>query len=497
MTLDPRTPVLVGVGQVTTRPSAGARFADAPTPLDLMTEALELASADAHATTSLLAQLDELIAIGSFTWHPRDPAALVAERLALRPHATSLTPTGGNLPQKIVHATARRVASGDVACVAVVGSEAMHAHALARREGVALDWPTQSDDVPRPTMVEEERIPFTAEEYEQGLHLPVDVYPLFENARRFARGWNVSEHRERLGRLWQHFARVAAENPYAWLRDAPDAATITTPSAANRMVAFPYTKLLVANLPVDMGAAFIMTSYEFARAHGVPQDRMIFPQAGAEANDHWFVSERPRLDDSPAMRAIWDALRSNGAHADDFAHVDLYSCFPTVVQCASDVLGLDPLDPSRVPTVTGGLTFFGGPGNNYVTHSIASMVERLREDPTSQGLVSALGWFSTKHAWGTYAATPPPQGFFWRSVQDVVDRQPTCVTVTTNASVTVESYTVTHGRDGAPKRLIVAGRLDDERRLWGHSEDATLMATAETDELIGRRGDVRDGTFTL
>jgi acetyl-CoA C-acetyltransferase len=489
--------VLVGVGQVTKRPRAGAHFADAPTPLDLMAEALELASADAHATTSLVTQLDELVAIGSFTWHPRDPAALVSERLGLRPRATKLTPTGGNLPQKIVHTTARRVASGEVTCVAVVGSEAMHAHALARREGVPVEWPTQGEDVPRPTMIEEERIPFTGEEYEQGLHLPVDVYPLFENARRFARGWSVAEHRARLGQLWHHFARVAATNPYAWLRDAPDAATITTPSATNRMVAFPYTKLLVANLPVDMGAAFIMTSYEFARAHGVPRDRMVFPQAGAEANDHWFVSERPRLDDSPAMRAIWDALRSNGAHVDDFAHVDLYSCFPTVVQCASDVLGLDPLDPTRVPTVTGGLTFFGGPGNNYVTHSIASMVDRLRDDANSQGLVSALGWFSTKHAWGTYATTPPAGGFFWRSVQNVVDAQPKCATVVTNAPVTVESYTVTHARDARPERLIVAGRLDDDRRLWCHSDDPTLMEFAESEELIGRRGEVRDGTFAL
>ncbi len=166
----------------------------------------------------------------------------------------------------------------------------MYAYALARREGHSVDWITQGDDVARPTLVEEERIPFTGAEYENGLTLPVEVYPLFENARRASEGWSISDHRERLGRLWANFARVAATNEYAWLRDAPDATTITTPTPTNRMVAFPYTKLLVANLPVDMGASYIMTSYERARGLGVANDKMVFPQCGADANDHWFVS---------------------------------------------------------------------------------------------------------------------------------------------------------------------------------------------------------------
>ena len=497
MNIDPRTPVLVGVGQVTRRAGHGATFDDAPTPLDLMAEALEIADADANATGSLLGDLDELTAINSFTWHPGDPAALVAERLGLAIPVTRLTPTGGNMPQKLVHDIARRIVLGEVHCVAVVGAEAMHAHALARREGRELNWPEQPEGTPRPPAMEDERAPLTSQEYEQGLHWPVEVYPLFENARRYARGWTMEEHRARLGELWSNFARVAAANPYAWLRDAPDAATIATPSPANRMVSFPYTKLLVANLPVDMGAAYIMTSYGHARARGVAAERMIFPQAGAEANDHWYVSERLDLADSPAMRAVWSALERSGAREDRLGHLDLYSCFPTVVQCASDVIGIDALDAARVPTVTGGLTFFGGPGNNYVTHSIATMVDRLRADPSSDGLVSALGWFSTKHAWGTYAATPPARGFAWHDVQGDVDAQGVCETTGQDGEVTIESYTVTHARDGAPLRLIAAGRFDDGRRRWCHSDDLKLAISAEENELIGRRGVVRDSVLSL
>jgi len=495
--IDPRTPVLVGVGQVTRRARHDETFESAPTPLDLMAEALEIAQADTNASKSLLSDLDELTAIKSFTWHPADPAALVAERLGLSTPVTRLTPTGGNVPQKLVHDSARRIASGEVNCVAVVGAEAMHAHALARREGRELNWPDQPEGTPRPPATEDERAPLTKEEYEQGLHWPVEVYPLFENARRYARGWTMDEHRARLGALWSNFARVAALNPYAWLRDAPDAAAIVTASPTNRMVSFPYTKLLVANLPVDMGAAFIMTSYENARAKGVAAERMVFPQAGAEANDHWYVSQRLNLADSPAMRAVWAALLRSGAREDRLSHLDLYSCFPTVVQCASDVIGIDALDPTRVPTVTGGLTFFGGPGNNYVTHSIATMVDRLRADPSSEGLVSALGWFSTKHAWGTYAATPPARGFAWHDVQSDVDAQGVCQTTSDDGEVTVESYTVTHARDGAPLRLIAAGRFDDGRRRWCHSDDVELMLNAEQSELIGRRGVVRESLLTL
>jgi acetyl-CoA C-acetyltransferase len=493
--IEPTTPVLVGVGQLTVRPGEQRTYVERPTPLELMVHALEIAANDAGPGRRLLEQLNEVVAIGSFTWHTSDPARLVVEHFALNDVRTRLTPTGGNLPQKLVHDSAQRIQRGELSAIAVVGSEAMYAHALARREGQRVDWITQGEDVARPTLVEEERIPFTSAEYENGLTLPVEVYPLFENARRASQGWSIIEHRQRLGQLWANFARVAATNEYAWLRDAPDASAITTPTPSNRMVAFPYTKLLVANLPVDMGASYIMTSYERAVSLGVASDKMVFPQCGADANDHWFVSERPDLSDSPAMRAVWSSLRDFGVRTSDLAHLDLYSCFPTVVQTASDVLGIDAFDPTRVPTVTGGLTFGGGPGNNYVTHSIATMVERLRRDSTSHGLVTGLGWFSTKHAWGTYAATPPKEGFRWRDVQSEVDAGAKVDCSDEDGLITVETYTVTHDREGAVRRLIVAGRRADGARVWSHSDDADLASDAETVELIGRAGFVRKGVF--
>ena len=42
---------------------------------------------------------------------------------------------------------------------------------------------------------------------------------------------------------------------------------------------------------------------------------------------------------------------------------DIYSCFPSAIQIACDEIGLDIDDPRNL-TVTGGLPYFGGPGNN-------------------------------------------------------------------------------------------------------------------------------------
>lgn len=495
MSIHPRTPVIIGVGQVTDVPDANAIWSQRPQPLDLLITALERAASDTGSTRSLQ-QLDEIVSVASFTWKTKNPSLLVAEHFGLSDVVTRLTPTGGNIPQYLVHETSRRILDGEVNLVAVVGSEAMNAAAMARKVGERPNWVMQGDDVATPQIDQDDRIPFTADEYGNGLTLPVEVYPLFENARRARLGWTHEQQRERLGTLWSNFASVAAENPYAWIRTRPRAEAIAAPSSQNRMVASPYTKMLVANLPVDMGAAYLIASYETARSLGVARDRLIFPHLGAHATDHWYLSDRLRFDDSIAMRAIWDALRGWGAESDALAHLDLYSCFPTVVQTACDVLGIDAFSAERVPTVTGGLTFGGGPGNNYVTHSIATMVERLRQHEGDQGLVTGLGWFSTKHAWGTYSSQPPTQDFRSTSVQDVVDASPVCAHRQGDGDVTLETYTVVYGRDGTPQHAVLASRFDDGARVWSKSDDAALLEELERTERIGTRFVIRDGAIT-
>jgi acetyl-CoA C-acetyltransferase len=314
---------------------------------------------------------------------------------------------------------------------------------------------------------------------------PTDIYPLFEQALRHAAGRGVEDHLDHLGRLWAGFAAVAATNPHAWIQDGPSAAHIRTPSEGNRWVCWPYTKLMCANNAVEQGAAVIVCSAERAAALGVPRDRWVFPWAVTEAHDTYAVSHRPDLCSSPAIRLAGRRLFGlAGLGVDDVAHVDLYSCFPSAVQIAAAELGLG-LD--RPLTVTGGLSFAGGPWNNYVTHALAAMAQVLRAEPGSVGLVTANGGYVTKHALGLYSTEPPP-AFRWADVQEAVDATPRReLCEAPDGPATIESWVVRHGRDGAPERAVASCLLADGRRAWGVSEHAdTVAELRDGAEHIGR-----------
>ena len=339
----------------------------------------------------------------------------------------------------------------------------------------------------------------------RGVILPVHAYPLFENALRAANGWTLQEHRARIGALWSRFSEVAAGNPHAWIRTARTPDEIVTPGPGNRMVSFPYPKLCTANMQVDQGAAFIVCSVAAARAAGVPEERWVFPLAGADANDHWFISERPELHRSPAIRlAGAAALEQAGLGIDDIAFVDLYSCFPVVVQMAAGELGLALDDPDRPLTLTGGLTFGGGPGNNYTSHGIAQAVGALRRAPDSAALVSGLGWYATKHSLGVYAVAPTgPRRrgpFAWENVQPAVDALPRCA-VDPDASRRRPRRDL--HRHLRPRRRARARHPGLPHRATAAGPGATCptpdaLALLCAEEGIGRTGDLAaDGTLTL
>jgi len=519
VTLNPRTPVVVGVGQVATPADAGLDPAARPEPLALMTAALRAAAEDcdgapvggtAPAGHRLIESADSIRVVASLGWPVPNPARLVAARLGFaggdEPAELMVSSIGGNNPQALMHDACLGISRGERDVVLVTGAEAMYARTLARRDPGRswLEWTSEPAGTPPATLFGVEKPGATELEMQRGVILPVHAYPLFENALRAANGWTLQEHRARIGALWSGFSAVAAGNPHAWIRTARTPDDIVTPGPGNRMVSFPYPKLCTANMQVDQGAAFIVCSVAAARAAGVPEERWVFPLAGADANDHWFVSERPELHRSPAIRlAGAAALDQSGLGIDDIAFVDLYSCFPVVVQMAAHELGLAVDDPERPLTLTGGLTFGGGPGNNYTSHGIARAVAALRGAPDSAALVSGLGWYATKHSLGVYASRPPAHGgerpFAWKDVQTAVDALPRCaVDPDARGAVRVETYTVTFDRDGTPERGIVACRTADGSRAWGNVSDAEALALLCVEEGIGRAGDLAvDGTLTL
>ncbi|HKA94017.1 MAG TPA: acetyl-CoA acetyltransferase [Acidimicrobiia bacterium] len=497
--VDPRTPVLVGAGQATQRAEDPVQARE---PIDLLADAARAADADAGATRSVLAAVDTIAVVDIVSWKYPDPGALLGRRLDVDPRTTMTTTVGGNSPQLLVNELALAVARGDVRAALVGGAECVYTRWRARREPKTwLDW-TQADDPPCTNVVGDPRAGTNDYEMAHTAIAPTQIYPLFETALRADAGRTVDEHQREVSELWAGFAAVAAENPYAWSRVAFSPEDIRTPARDNRVVTFPYLKRMCANIDVDQAAALLLCSYEIARDHGVPDDRLVFPLAGADAHDHFFFSERETLSASPAIAAAGRAaLDSAGFGIDDVARFDLYSCFPSAVEIALGALGLRGPDggDTRPLTVTGGLGFAGGPANNYPTHAIAAMVDACRRDPGSVGMVSALGWYATKHSIGIYSTAPPARGFVRADAaitQAGVDRLPGRETAGAySGPATVEATAVVFEREGAPSVAIVSSLTPDGRRALANTRDTPAMRDMTEKAWEGRRVTLRtDGT---
>ena len=498
MSIDPRAAVIVGVGQINQRVDRGDVALE---PVDLIVEAARAAAADSGAP-NILAGLDSLRIVSLLSWRYHDPGALVAERVGATPKHTLYTGPGGNTPQSLVNRTARDIASGAADVVLIGGAEAWRTRSAMRNDGGKPSWTIQDDTAAPSELFGGDLNMIDPREVGRGIALPVQVYPMFEQALRGARGRTIDEHIVRVSELWARFSEVAADNPAAWIQRSYTAEEIRTATPDNRMIGFPYTKLMNSNNAVEQGAALLVCSVEAAERLGVPRDRWVFPHAGTDGHDTYAVSERGDLHSSPAIRVCGrEALAMAGASVDDLAFVDLYSCFPSAVEVAAAELGLPDDDPSRPLTVTGGLSFAGGPWNNYVTHAIATMAMRLRSATTGAlGLCTANGGFLTKHAIGVYGIEPPADGFRWADVQDAIDAAttPRDAVAEHEGSVAVESWTVMHDREGAPEAGFAAVLLPDGRRAWSTTKDADALKTMVTDDLIGAAAHLaRDGTLSL
>ncbi len=487
--IDPRTPVLIGVGQQSQRPDD---LGEAVEPLELMSRACE-AAADDCGVRAVLARVDALRVVRG-AWSYSDPGRLLADRFGAHRAVTGLTHHGGNTPQSLVNRSAREIAEGIHDVVLLVGGETIWTRRRARREGFTIPTTAQTDVTPD-EMIGVELPMNDAFEKSRGLDMPIHLYPVFESAIRRSRGESLEDHRRRISELWEGFNRVAVANPHAWNRTPMTAEQIRQPGPGNRMVGFPYTRAMNSNWFLDQAAALILCSAGTARDLGVATDRWVFPWAGTDGSDTARVSERVNLHSSPAIRVAGRrCLELAGVEVGDLTHIDLYSCFPSAVQIAATELGI-PED--RTLTVTGGLTFAGGPLNNYVTHSIATMAGLLREDPTARGLCTANGGYVTKHAFGVYSCTPPAEGFRAENCQAAIDSivEPVRARVAPDhvGDVTIEAYTVMFDREGPDHALLALDTRPDPTaggpvvRTWGRTSDPGMMAALTEEEFIGRR----------
>ncbi len=491
--LDPRLPVIIGVGQYVHRADSVDTGLD---PVALMERAVLAAAADAGLDGPPVA--DAVRVVGQLSWRYGNTPRMLADRLGLSPQRLDYTTMGGNSPQTLVNSTALDIQSGRLDIAILSGGEATRTRLRARKAGIELDWP-KSPDGDEPTIVGEDLGMSLQAEIDRGIYLPVQIYPMFETAIRAASGRSIDEHRDHLGRLWAGLSEVASRNPYAWSRDARTPEEITTVSDANRMIGLPYPKMMNSNNHVDMGAAVIMCSVDAAQRLGVSSDRWVFPHAGTDCHEHAYVSHRDTFSRTPAVEIGGrQALAFAGVDIDDVSVIDLYSCFPAAVQLGAASLGIDTT--TRQWSRTGGLPFAGGPWNNYVMHAIATVVSDLRGQPGEYGLVWANGGYATKHAFGVYSTEPPTGGAFRHSKpQDEIDalpRRELAMPADAAGTATIEAYTVMFSRDGAPEQPIASCLLADGRRAWGMSTDGELAAAMCVGEWVGRKVEL-DATGTL
>ncbi|MDE3085234.1 MAG: acetyl-CoA acetyltransferase [Acidobacteriota bacterium] len=468
-----RTPVLVAWGQCTER--------DRPmSALALMARAAESCLSGAPGLARAVEQVSVVHVLSPV---PAAPAAALARRLGLAPQRTEVSTIGGNSPQWLVNRAAADVAAGRLSAALVAGAEVQRSAKLGLEAGVE---PEDEGLEPDP-VVGDDRAGVGRAELDAGLIAPVHVYALFESVLAHRAGRDPAAQRLALGALMAPFTAVAAAQPAAWFPTPRTPEELAELGPDNRLVAEPYPKRMCAVLGVDQAAAVLVTSLGVARRAKVDEGA-VFCLSGAEANDVWFPTARPDPGTSPAIAAAGRAaLEAAGTGVDDVAAFDLYSCFPCAVQMAADALGLG-LDDARGFTVTGGLPYFGGPGNDYTLHAIATMAERLRRTGGT-GLVTGLGWYATKHAVGLYGTAPPPRG--WRpgdtaAAQAAIDAGAVEIASDALGAATVVAGTVVAGRDGAPTAAPVIARLPDGRQIAAAAEEDQLGSLAGQD-LVGRR----------
>lgn len=486
--------MLIGYGQVNHRDEIDPATRSVE-PVDLMAAAARQA-----ADPRVIEAVDSIRVVNILSAHYRDPGRLLGERIGATDFTTLYSPVGGNVPQSLVNQACLDIQRGRAGVVLLAGAETWRTRRGLKAKGARLEWTVQDDSVPMAKVAGDD-VPMAGEaEIRIGLDRPAYVYPLFEQALRLANGESIEDHLTRIGELWARFNAVAVDNPHAWIRTPVTAEEIRRPGPRNRMISWPYTKLMNSNNMVDQGAALVLTSVERAKRLRVPAERWVYPHAGTDAHDTPAIAERAELHRSPAIR-IAGARALKLAGIDDVGaidFVDLYSCFPSAVQVAAAELGLSADDPARPLTVTGGLTFAGGPWSNYVMHSIATMAERLVANPGRRALITANGGYLTKHSFGVYG-TEPPAEFRWEDAQPAVDREPTRHGLVEWEGVgTVEAWTTPFDRDGQPERAFLAVRTPDGSRTLAVIADPAAAAVTAREDIGGAKVAVAaDGSAAL
>lgn len=493
------TPVIIGVGEASERIDA-ADYA-ALSPVELAARAAQAALDDARASAPLVSKVEVMASIRQF--EASGPGAVapfgrsnnfprsVAKRIGANPARAILEPVGGQGPQHLVNEFAHAIAKGEMGTALIFGSEAISTVRHLVSKGETRDWAETIDG-----QLEDRGFGLEGlsdpELNAHGARIPMQLYALFENARRGKLGLDRARYGLEMGRLFAPFTKVASGNPHAMSQEVFSAEELATVTPRNRLVADPFPRRMVARDQANQGAAVLLASVAKARELGVPEERWVYLHGGADAKER-APMERNDLAAYPAAGlASRKALEVAGVGVDDIALFDLYSCFPIAVFDVRDELGIKA-DDSRPLTLTGGLPFFGGAGNNYSMHAIASMIRALRERPGQFGFVGANGGFLSKYSTGVYSTKPSNwTGFDSKPLQAAIDAWPAPKPAPANTERgVVETYTIDYGREQPYGVLVCRTEAGERFAAMTDPADPAIVQAMIAEEPLGATVTVR------
>ncbi len=481
-----RDVVVAGWGQVTQPKQLENPAKD---PMGLMAQASQKAAQKLTDPTALN-RVDGIMVVRSLSAHYQAPAAELAALLGASPRFMYVSKIGGNSPQTLVNKAAAMIARNELDSILVVGAEAYvqrgekpdkrnREEESALLRGIPRDYP--GDDITGSTRLENL----------YGIEHPMQGFPLFETALWAASGMDLPSYLQKIGTLWAGFSQVAACHPHSWSKQIRTVEEIITPGPGNRPIAFPYTKFMNSFVTVDQGAAVLLMSHETAKKYqNTTQQTVYFLGGGYSEDRQRFMIERSDFTASPPLKAVVKkALDRSSLSLSDMDCFDLYSCFPCAVSIARKMIPLKEDDP-RPLTLTGGLGFFGGPGNNYNLHAIATLAGMIARAEKKTGLVTALGWFMHKHAAGIYSSTPPTKSLETIDLEDQKDRfagaPPVVIDDQATGKGTIETYTIVHARDHSPAYAVLYGRTAKGHRFIARTlPDPDLFARLSSQNMVG------------
>jgi hypothetical protein len=465
-----RTPVIIGVADIIDRPADPAQALE---PLALVAAAVR--AADDDASGGFLDRIDSLDVIHMVSWRYDRVARRMCDRLGINPARAEYSVVGGETPTTRIHEAALRIMNGNSMVAVVAGGEAANAVAKAKAAGIELPWTPPAASPENPIVASDHVTPLAVR---HGIAMPVHIYPLYENATTAAWGLTPAQALAESGAAYAAISAVAAANPHAWGRKAFTADDIIAATPDNRMIAWPYTKRMVANNNVNQATAVLMTTLALARAAGIAEDRIVHVHGGAAAAEPMDYLARDQFTHSVAQNAVLAQAMRIAPHG--FDRVELYSCFPTVPKMARRTLGL-PAD--RLFSVTGGLSFAGAGLNCYMLIATAAMVRSLRAAPAARALLYGQGGYVTKHHALVIGSEQGPAASLMlpKDVQDDAEtrRDPVPpLDLAYTGPATIETFSVVFDRDGAPSHGSVIGRTPTGARVFGQvpGDDKDLLA---------------------